>query len=33
MKYNIKRLVLFPHEIETELAGIGILEIYLLIII
>ena len=25
MKYNIKRLVLFPHEIETELAGIGIL--------
>ena len=33
MQHDIERLVLFPNEIETELAGIGIQEIYLLIII
>ena len=32
MQHNVESLVLFPYEIETELAGIGILEIHLFII-
>ena len=33
MQNDFKRLVLLPHEIKTELAGIGILEIYPFMII
>ena len=33
MQHDVERLVLFPYEIETELAGIGILELHLLVII
>ena len=33
MQHDIERLVLFPHEIETEAAGIVILELHLFMII